>query len=60
MRRTTQSTEACAIQIINNKTRFDCTNELSISQKILNIQKLKIVNVTVSMFNIKNETAHKT
>ena len=42
MRRTTQPTEACAIQIINNKTRFDCTNELSNSQKILNIQKLKL------------------
>ena len=59
-RRTNQSTKACSIQIINNKTRFDCTNELSKSQKILNTQKLKIVSATVSMFNIKNKTANKT
>ena len=45
------------VQIINNRTRFDHTNELFKSQKILNIYKLNILSVAVFMYQIRNKTA---
>ena len=45
------------VRIINNKTRFDHTNELFKSQKILNIYKLNILSVAVFMYQIRNKTA---
>ena len=46
-----------AVQIINNRTRFDHTNELFKSQKILNIYKPNILSVAVFMYQIRNKTA---
>ena len=46
-----------AVRIINNRTRFDHTNELFKSQKILNIYKLNIFSVAAFMYQIKNKTA---
>ena len=40
-----------AVQIINNTTRFDHTNDLFKSQKILNIYKLNILSVAVFVSN---------
>ena len=39
-----------AVQIINNRTRLNHTNELLKSQKILNIYKLSILNIAVFMY----------
>ena len=51
-----------AVRIINNRTRFDYTNKLFKSQKILNIYKLNlnILNIAVFMYQIINKTAHLT
>ena len=46
-----------AVRIINNRTRFDHTNELFKSQKILNIYKLNILSVAVFMYQIRNKAA---
>ena len=46
-----------AVRIINNRTRLDHTNELFKSQKLLNIYKLNILSVAVSMYQIRNRTA---
>ena len=46
-----------AVRIINNRTRFDHTNKLFKSQKILNIYKLNILRVAVFMYQIRNKTA---
>ena len=46
-----------AVRIINNRKRFDHTNELFKSQKILNISKLNILSVAVFMYQIRNKTA---
>ena len=46
-----------AVRIINNRTRFDHTNELCKSQKILNIFKLNFLSVAVFMKQIRNKTA---
>ena len=45
------------VRIINNKTRFDHSNERFKSQKILNIYKLNILSVAVFMYQISNKTA---
>ena len=39
-----------AVQIINNRTRLNHTNELLKSQKILNIYKLSILSIAVFMY----------
>ena len=44
------------MRIINNRARFDHTNELSKPQKILNIYKLNILSVAVFMYQIRNKT----
>ena len=49
-----------AVRIINSRTRFDHTNELLKSQKILNIYKLNILSVSVFMYQIRNKTASLT
>ena len=46
-----------AVRIINKRTRLDHTNELFKSQKLLNIYKLNILSVAVSMYQIRNRTA---
>ena len=46
-----------AVQIINNRTRFDHTNELFKSQKVFNIYKLNILSAAVFMYQIRNKTA---
>ena len=46
-----------AVRIINNRTRFDHTNELFKSQKILNIYKLNILSISVFMSQIRNKAA---
>ena len=46
-----------AIQIVNNKTRFEHTKELFNSQKILNIYKLNNLSAAIFMHKIYNETA---
>ena len=46
-----------AVRIINNRTRFDHTNEVFKSQKMLNIYKLNILSVAVLMYQIRNKTA---
>ena len=45
------------VRIINNRIRFDHTNELFKSQKILNIYELNISSVAVFMYEIRNKTA---
>ena len=45
-----------AVRIINKRTRLDHTNELFKSQKLLNIYKLNILSVAVSMYQIRTET----
>ena len=42
------SQQKYAIRIVNNKTRFEHTEELFNSQKILNIYKLNILNTAIS------------
>ena len=44
-----------AVRIINNRTRFDHTNELFRSQKILNIYKLNILSVAVFLYQIMHQ-----
>ena len=46
-----------AIRIINNKGRFEHTSELFKAQKILNIFKLNIFNVSIFMHKINTKTA---
>ena len=46
-----------AVQIINNRTRLDHTNELLKSQKLLNIYKLNILSIAVFMYQIRNKSA---
>ena len=48
------------IRIVNDKTHFENTKELFNSQKILNIYKLNILNTTVVMHQVYNETAPAT
>ena len=51
------SQQKYTVRIINNKTRFDHSNERFKSQKILNIYKLNILSVAVFMYQISNKTA---
>ena len=53
----TEHQQKHAIRIINNRTRFDHTNQLFKSQKILNIYKLNILSVAVSIYQIRKKTA---
>ena len=45
-----------AVRIISSRTRFDHTNELFKSQKILNIYKLNLLSVAVFISQIRNKT----
>ena len=54
------SQQKYAIRIVNNKTRFEHTEELFNSQKILNIYKLNILNTAIFMHKVCNETAPAT